>query len=138
MTVDTKGFRKAHREVCERAADLRRIAFSLPTLDMDERERTRRRVLDYLAREVDTHMRVDELVLYPEVAHRVGDPLVACSMRYDHLAIRHWIDDFAAADIADTALMQELLYGLDALIRVHVWKENELFLDPLETGSWPG
>jgi hypothetical protein len=30
-----------------------------------------------------------------------------------------------------------VLYGLDALIRVHVWKENELFLGVLTSPSWP-
>ena len=32
---------------------------------------------------------------------------------------------------------EELLYGLDARIPVHLWKENELFLGPIESHSWP-
>jgi hypothetical protein len=66
-----------------------------------------------------------------------GTPLLAASMNYDHRAIRRWIDTLESADIADVAKMQELLYGLDALIRVHIWKENELYLTPLESASWP-
>jgi hypothetical protein len=31
---------------------------------------------------------------------------------------------------------EELLDGLGALIRVHLWKENELFLGPIESHSW--
>lgn len=62
---------------------------------------------------------------------------MAVSMNYDHLAIRHWIERIATVDTTDTALLQQLLQGLDALIRVHLWKEDELFLAPLESFSWP-
>ena len=58
-------------------------------------------------------------------------------MSYDHLAIRHWISKLAETDPSDTDRLQQLLYGLDALIRVHIWKENELFLASFDSGSWP-
>ena len=90
-------------------------------------------ILSYLRERVAPHTKLDELLLYPEVATRLGDPLVAVSMNYDHLAIRHWIERIATVDITETALLQQLLYGLDALIRVHLWKEDELFLAPLES-----
>jgi hypothetical protein len=48
-------------------------------------------------------------------------------MNYDHLAIRRWIALIAAADVSDTAHLQQLLYGLDALIRVHIWKRERAF-----------
>ena len=67
----------------------------------------------------------------------MGDPFVAATMSYDHLAIRHWIAELASADVADGDRLQELLYGLDALLRVHIWKENELFLAPLRSPAWP-
>jgi hypothetical protein len=58
-------------------------------------------------------------------------------MAYDHLAIRSWIAKLAEADEEDVATLQELLYGLDALIRVHLWKEDELFVKPLGSSTWP-
>lgn len=137
MTVDTKGFREAHHELPEQTAELRLAAELFPTLATEEREETRARILSYLRERVEPHTKLDELLLYPEVATRLGDPLVAASMNYDHLAIRHWIELIAAADATDTAHLQQLLYGLDALIRVHLWKENELFLASLESSSWP-
>ncbi len=82
---------------------------------------------------MDPHTKLDERLLYPAVAERLGDPLVAVSMSYDHLAIRHWISEIAAADVSRTEHFQQLLYGLDAIIRVHVWKENALFLALLES-----
>jgi hypothetical protein len=76
-------------------------------------------------------------VLYPEMEARLGSPLAAAAIAYDHLAIRSWIAKIAAADEEDVETMQELLYGLDALIRVHLWKEDELFVKPLGSSSWP-
>ena len=130
MTVDTAGFREAHHELRDQTAELRLAAESVPELTNDEREKARVRIVSYLRERVAPHSKLDELLLYPEVA-------VAVSMNYDHLAIRHWIERIATVDITDTALLQQLLYGLDALIRVHLWKEDELFLAPLESFSWP-
>jgi hypothetical protein len=58
-------------------------------------------------------------------------------MAYDHLAIRSWIAKLAEADLEDVETVQELLYGLDAIIRVHLWKEDELFVKPLASSTWP-
>jgi hypothetical protein len=58
-------------------------------------------------------------------------------MAYDHLAIRSWIAKLAEANEDDVPTLQELLYGLDALIRVHLWKEDELTVRPLRSSTWP-
>jgi hypothetical protein len=137
MTVDMQGFREMHERIREHTAELRLIARRLPALTNDERERARSSILRYLRKEVEPHTKLDEQLLYPEAMRRFGQSLIASSMNYDHLAIRRWIAELGAADISDTALLQELLYGLDALIRVHLWKENELFLGPIESHSWP-
>lgn len=137
MTVDTAGFREAHHELLDQTVELRLAAERVPELASEEREEARARIVSYLRERVAPHTKLDELLLYPEVATRLGDPLVAASMNYDHLAIRHWIERIATVDITDTVLLQQLLYGLDALIRVHLWKEDELFLAPLESFSWP-
>lgn len=138
MAIDTAAFRKAHDEVRTHAAELRSVAARLPQLTITQREEARRQVLRYLRDKVDPHTKLDKGLLYPAVAERLGDALIAVSMNYDHLAIRHWISKIAAADAADVDRLQQLLYGLDALIRVHMWKENELFLASLESSSWPG
>jgi hypothetical protein len=137
MTVDTAGFREAHHELRDKTAELRLAAETFPELTIEEREEARTKILSYLREQVGPHTKLDELLLYPEVATRLGDPLVAASMNYDHLAIRHWIERIEAAEVTETALLQQLLYGLDALIRVHLWKEDALFLAPLESASWP-
>jgi hypothetical protein len=137
MAVHTEGFRAAHEEIGEHTAKLRVAARMLPRLDRHEREVLRAEIVRFLREEVAPHMKLDEELLYPALARRIGDPLVASSMNYDHIAIRLWIDELEQTDAEDGTHLQQLLYGLDALIRVHLWKENELFLRPLENGSWP-
>lgn len=136
MTVDTEQFRRAHAEL-ERRAGLSPAAEAFPSLTTQEREEVRQRIVKFLREEIDPHTKLDEQLLYPAVANRLGDPLIAASMNYDHLAIREWISRIEGVDVGDTARCQKLLYGLDALITVHVWKENELFLASLGSSSWP-
>ena len=47
-------------------------------------------------------------------------------------AIRAWTAALEVVDVGDLDLLQELLYGIDALVRVHLWREAHL---PLETPS---
>lgn len=68
---------------------------------------------------------------------RLRDPLATATMSYDHVAIRGLIDDLAVADDGDLDLLQEMLYALHALIRVHIWKEERLYLAMLDRPAWP-
>jgi Hemerythrin HHE cation binding domain len=137
MAVHTEGFHDAHKEMRVHADELGDLAEQLPELTEAERRAAHARIVTLLQHRVEPHTRLDEWLLYPAVAERLGDPLIAVSMNYDHLAIRDWISKIEQADPADFARLQRLLYGLDALIRVHVWKEEELFLAALESSSWP-
>src|SRR6266536_927352 len=47
-------------------------------------------------------------------------------------ALRFWVAALEQADPDDVDLLQELLYGLDALARVHIWRETGLPLVPPE------
>jgi hypothetical protein len=117
--------------------ELSEAAARMPGLSVEDRGELRARVLDFVRTQVEPRTRLDESVLYREVARRMRAPLLTTSMSYDHLAIRRFVSDLADADVADAARLQQLLYGLDALIRVHVWKEDELYLRGLEAGAWP-
>jgi hypothetical protein len=45
-------------------------------------------------------------------------------------AIRAWLDALAATSPSEVDRIQELLYGIDALVRVHIWRETGLDLEP--------
>lgn len=117
--------------------ELRAAARVLPELDAASRLALVADLVAFLQEKVEPHTHVDEQVLYPRAAERMGSPLATAAMAYDHLAIRAWIAKLTEADAEDVATLQELLYGLDALIRVHLWKEDELMVRPLSSSSWP-
>jgi hypothetical protein len=50
-------------------------------------------------------------------------------------ALDIWAEGLIEADPNDTDLLQELLYGCDALVRVHLWRETGMPLEPPEARS---
>ena len=137
MSGRTADLRRDHERLRGHADEICDAARTIPWLDLESRERVRRDILEYLREDVVPHTWLDERVLYPEVVERLGDPLVTSSMNYDHLAIRRWVDDIAEVDVRNPGKLQELLFGLHALIVVHTWKEDELYLKALDSPSWP-
>ena len=135
-TIDVTGFHRVHEGIAQHTAELRLAARILPTLTAGERERVRADILRFLREEVEPHTKLDEELLFPAASERLGDALVTASLNYDHIAIRDWINQIEACNVDEPSYLQELLYGLDALIRVHVWKEDEILLGPLQS-SWP-
>jgi iron-sulfur cluster repair protein YtfE (RIC family) len=137
MTVHTEGFRRSHEQLLERTSELAKLAAEAPELSIGERSARVSALLDLMRTKVEPHTRLDERLLYPEIASRMRAPLATASMSYDHIAIRRFVDELSETDPADLPRLQQLLYGLDAVLRVHVWKENELYLRGLEAEAWP-
>ena len=131
-------YRQRHDEFRAWTDELRAAARMLPELDSGSRLALLADLVAFLQETVEPHTHVDEPLPYPEAAARMGSPLATASMAYDHLAIRAWIAKLAEADDGDVPTLQELLYGLDALIRVHLWKEDELMVTPLSSSTRPG
>ena len=45
-------------------------------------------------------------------------------------ALGVWADSLEHADVKDVDLLQELLYGIDTLVRCHLWRETGVPLEP--------
>ena len=120
-------FEAAHEKFRIWTDELRIAARRLPELEPYERMIRVADLVAFLHEEIEPHMRVDEDPLYPG----------STALAYDHLAIRAWIGKLQEAEDEDVETLQELLYGLDALIRVHLWKEDELTVRPLSSSTWP-
>ena len=137
MSTRVESLRDEHRLLQEQADELCEAARAVASLDAEARLAIQQHLVEFLRARVVPHTRLDERVLYPEVTERLGDPLATASMNYDHLAIRRWIEDIAETDPHNVGRLQQLLYGLHALIAVHIWKEDELYLAALDSPSWP-
>jgi iron-sulfur cluster repair protein YtfE (RIC family) len=124
----TEPFREEHRELIEHIEHLAAAAREIPDLSGDERELLRERVLGFLRGTLVPHAQAEEQILYPEWAKLVGFEGAAIPMVHDHEAIVARIQRLADADVGDVDRLQELLYGLYALISVHFRKEEDIQL----------
>ena len=124
----TEPFRREHEELLEHIQHLAAAAREMPRLSADERDALRARILSFLQGSLMPHAHAEEEVLYPAWAELVGFADAAIPMVHDHEAIVARIDQLASASVSDVDRLQELLYGLYALISVHFRKEEDLQL----------
>lgn len=128
----TDAFREEHAALLEHVEHLRAIAGQLPGMDSAQRTAAIQRALEFLRGTLVPHAEAEERVLYPAVAALLGSPASTATMISDHRAIVSRIDALAAAQPDDVERLQELLYGLHALLIVHFHKEEDDYLPLLE------
>jgi iron-sulfur cluster repair protein YtfE (RIC family) len=124
----TEPFRLEHEQLLEHIEHLAHAAREMPRLSEPGRDALRDRVLGFLRGTLMPHAKAEEDILYPEWAKLVGFADAAVPMVHDHQAIVVRIERLQATDVADVDALQELLYGLYALISVHFLKEEHLQL----------
>jgi len=127
-TRPTEPFRQEHEALLEHLEHIRLAGREIPRLSPEEREAVVGRVLDFLHGTLLPHAEAEEAVLYPEWARLVGYPDAAVPMVHDHRAIVARVEQLAATPRDDADTLQELLYGLYALILVHFRKEEDVQL----------
>lgn len=131
----TERFRREHEELLPHIEHVRQAAREVPRLSEDERRTLLARILEFLQGTLIPHARAEEAVLYPEWAKLVGFEGAAVPMVHDHEAIVAWVERLAQADEADVDTLQELLYGLYALISVHFSKEEDIQLPAFDAAA---
>ena len=124
----TEPFRAEHAQLLEHIEHIRLTAREVPLLSPDERESVVGRVLAFLRGTLMPHAEAEEEVLYPEWARLVGHADASVPMVHDHRAIVARVERLAATPPDDVDSLQELLYGLYALIEVHFRKEEDIQL----------
>jgi iron-sulfur cluster repair protein YtfE (RIC family) len=137
VTSTTEEVRRDHAQLHDHVEHIRVAARQLPSLSPDERRELVARILDFLRNTLVPHADEEERSLYPEVARRLGHPEATAPMTHDHDAIRARTLRLAATEPDEVERLQELLYGLYALISVHFWKEEQLYLPLVERPAVP-
>ncbi len=89
--------------------ELRRAARTIRASTLAERDATRRMLVAAVQHDLEPDAQVDAEGLE---------------------ALHVWTTALQTADVNDVDLLQELLYGLDTLARVHLWRETGLPLVP--------
>ena len=127
-TRPTEPFRREHEELRSHIEHIRRAAREVARLGSVEREALIRRIVGFLRSTLVPHAKAEEQVLYPEWAKLVGFDGAAAPMVHDHEAIVARIERLEHADVDDVDTLQELLYGLHALVGEHLRKEEDIQL----------
>lgn len=129
----TEPFRREHEQLLSHIEHVGQAAREVPKLSQDDRSALVGRILEFLQGTLVPHAQAEEKVLYPEWAKLVGFEDAAVPMVHDHEAIVDRIERLAQADAADVETLQELLYGLYALISVHFRKEEDIQLPAFDS-----
>jgi iron-sulfur cluster repair protein YtfE (RIC family) len=124
----TEPFRREHKELKSHIEHIGEAARELPRLGTAEREEVIKRIIGFLRGTLVPHARAEDVVLYPEWAKLVGFEDAAVPMVHDHEAIVARVERLGSTDIDEVDTLQELLYGLYALISVHFRKEEDIQL----------
>ena len=118
----------AERErLLDEVEHIRVAALELPSLTPEERREVVDRIVDFLQGDLSAHADTEERRFYPFVADALGDWRVAAPMLYDHHAIQKATARLKQTSVHDVPRLQELLYGLHAVITLHFEKEGELY-----------
>ena len=124
----TEPFRREHEQLLSHIEHIGQAAREVARLDRGERKLLVGRIVEFLRGTLVPHAKAEEEVLYPEWAKLVGFADAAVPMVHDHEAIVDRIARLEQTDVDDVDTLQELLYGLHALISVHFRKEEDIQL----------
>ena len=128
----TAKFREEHRHLMAHVDRIRLAGGEVRDLPPGERAQLVTQILEFLRGTLLPHAELEEQVLYTAVGELLGDARATAAMTGDHVAIGRMIEALGETDLADIARLQELLYGLHALITVHFEKEEEIYLPLLD------
>ena len=126
--LPTQPFRDEHAALLEHIEHLRRLGGEMASLPVEQRREALAPALEFLRGTLIPHAKAEEEVLYPEWARLVGYESAAVPMVHDHEAIVSRVERLAETPPEDLDALQELLYGLYALISVHFRKEEDIQL----------
>ena len=144
----TQRFRTEHEMVHADIDQVRAAADALATTPPAAAMAQIRQAYTLLTTQIEPHELAEETQLYPVVNRVVGgdDPTAPMSrahaeISYQILRLGRLLDDIGdgAPDEADTAELRSLLYGLDAILRLHTAQEDENYLslsDPADEPSF--
>lgn len=144
-TTVTEPLRAEHRQLAPHLDALRAVAASVGAWTATV---TRlHEVVGYMRDHLLTHAAAEEAVLYPAVERAMGAPGAMDTMIADHRDIARRIEtlvDTAAEVGPGPARAEEVedlkgqLYGLWAILQLHMAKEEEVLLPVLDAALTPG
>jgi iron-sulfur cluster repair protein YtfE (RIC family) len=141
MARFTRPLREEHVRLQPHIRRIGDVADLVGEAELDELRPALDDVYEFLARKLVPHMVAKERALYPLLATAMGSPGSTATMRLDHVEIarltrelgilrKRLADDTVSP--ADISALRRALYGLATLVRLHLAKEEELYLPLLD------
>ena len=133
--------RDEHRELIARNEILRTVADSIGTVSAESIREGVGQAYSFLIHQLIPHAQAEEQVLYPAVGRLLGASEATETMSRDHLEVMRLTEELEALRLhlfyspeneADEQVLCRILYGLYAIIKLHLAKEEEIYLPILE------
>jgi heavy metal translocating P-type ATPase len=137
-------FREEHRKWRPELQRLRRTADRLEELLAPELHRELEGVRRFLVDELLPHDEAEDATIYPEIARLLGGADPTGTMSRAHLEIAHLVRLYVrlldqlppdGLEPEDVSELRRILYGLYAILRLHVAQEEESYLSLLAGGE---
>jgi Hemerythrin HHE cation binding domain len=126
--AQSETLRAEHEPLLDHAEHIRIAALELPMLSPEERRELIDRIVSFLQGPFAAYGESEARALYPHLERLLHDRHALAGMKYDLEAIARFAEALAVANVHDTPTLQQLLYGVHAVITVHFRKEDELYL----------
>ena len=132
-----------HRNLLPHIEELRIVAASVGDFSPNLLLRGIDKIYDFLMRQLIPHAQAEEETFYPAVAKILGTPQAITTMSRDHAEVSELIGQLRGlrSQISHSGFdedkakdLRRILYGLYTLLKVHLAKEEEVYLPMLDAG----
>lgn len=146
MTSPTQPLREEHEHLRPHIEQLRTAAEAAGTERSGAVRSEARESYTFLSRHLIPHAAAEEEALYPVVGRVLGAPHATATMSRDHVEIGALTQELGELlgrigdgplDQSQTDDLQRVLYGLYTLVRLHLAKEEEVYLPLLDAALSP-
>jgi hemerythrin-like domain-containing protein len=129
----TEDLRREHQHLMAGVESLREAGDAAGTETWESAEDEAEQALAFLKTQLIPHAREEDRDLYPTVAMIMGSPQATLTISRDHVEVARLAHQLEwALQEGDTASMRRLLYGLYHIVKLHLAKEEEVYLPLLE------
>jgi len=131
------GLRTEHRKLAPALARIRRLADGIDALPAGEAAAELEATRSFLVDDLMRHERQEDRTIYPMLAQAIGNEDATAALHRTHTEIFHLIGlyDRLVGDLPpegpareDLVDLRRVLYGLDAILRLHMAQEEELYV----------
>ncbi len=146
MTTITQPLRDEHKELFPHIESLRKAGDAVSGEYNDSVRAAIDEAYNFLTHHLIPHAQAEDKALYPVVQKAMGASQATATMSRDHVEVGHLTEELgriraqlgkSQITAEQARVLQRVLYGLYALVKVHFAKEEEVYLPLLDARLSP-